>query len=120
MIIDLEVPEDLHPETRRLVQGFAAALAAKLHAAEKKYGYSDGWLATNWKQECQFNLLKHVAKGDPRDVAAYCAFMWKHGWPTISKPFAPQFPPDLWENLEKLKMAGHGSDDAGNIRSSFG
>ncbi|HEH6364040.1 TPA: hypothetical protein SHS77_005889, partial [Raoultella planticola] len=21
-------------------------------------------------------------KGDPRDVAAYCAFMWWHGWST--------------------------------------
>lgn len=25
---------------------------------------------------------QHIAKGDPRDVAAYCAFMWWHGWST--------------------------------------
>ena len=53
-------------------------------------------------------------------VVAYCAFMWKHGWPTISKPFRPDLPPDFFDNLEKLMRAGCGSDDAGNIRSSFG
>lgn len=121
MLIDLEVPEGLHPATRDLVVDFAKALANKLARAEKKYGYSDGWADLNWKKECQLHLLQHVAKGDPLDVAAYCAFMWKHGWPTISKPFAPHLSPDLWVNLEKLKRdRGHGSDDVGNIRSSFG
>lgn len=119
MIIYVDVSKDLHPETRRLVADFAAALADKLHAAEKRYGYSDGWMATDWKAECQADLLKHVAKGDPRDVAAYCAFMWKHGWPTISKPFRPDLPPDVYDSIEKLKNADR-TDDAGNIRSSFG
>jgi hypothetical protein len=120
MIIDLELPEGLHLATRNLVAGFAKALADKLHRAEQKYGYSDGWADPNWKADCQCNLLAHVAKGDPLDVAAYCAFMWKHGWPTISKPFRPELPPDFFDNLEKLMHAGHGSDDGGNIRSSFG
>lgn len=113
-------PADLHPATARLVRDFSQALAAKLHRAEKKYGYSNGWADPNWKAECQLHLLQHVAKGDPLDVAAYCAFMWKHGWPTISKPFRPDLPPDFFDNLEKLMRAGCGSDDAGNIRSSFG
>jgi hypothetical protein len=120
MVVGLEMPDGLHHTTRDLVVGFARALAVKLHRAEQKYGYSDEWAAPNWKAECQLHLLRHVAKGDPLDVAAYCAFMWRHGWPTISEPFAPHLPPDLWCNLEKLKNAGRGSDDAGNIRSSFG
>lgn len=119
MIIDLEVPEGLHPATRDLIAGFAKALAEKLHAAEKKYGYSDGWLSQDWEEECRAHFLAHIGKGDPRDVAAYCAFMWKRGWQTISRPFEPHLPHDLRENVRKLRNAG-GSDDAGNIRSSFG
>jgi hypothetical protein len=53
MLIDLEVPDGLHPETRNLVAGFAKALAEKLYAAEKKYGYSDGWRFPDWEQECR-------------------------------------------------------------------
>lgn len=25
-----------------------------------------------------------MTKGDPLDVAAYCAFAWHHGWPTAT------------------------------------
>ena len=32
--------------------------------------------------ECLAEFHRHIAKGDPRDVAAYCAFMWYHGWKT--------------------------------------
>ena len=69
---------DLHPKTADLVQRFAAALADKLAAAEKKYGYSDGWMAADWMGECRLKLREHLLKGDPRDVAAYCAFLWHH------------------------------------------
>ncbi|MGL4650428.1 MAG: hypothetical protein ACRC1H_13555, partial [Caldilineaceae bacterium] len=62
-----------------LVQRFAVALAEKLAAAEKKYGYSDKWAESDWMDECRAKLVEHVAKGDPRDVAAYCAFLWHHG-----------------------------------------
>ena len=72
----------LHPETARLVRRFAAALADKLRRAEQKYGYSDGWKRRDWEAECQRHLAEHLAKGDPRDVAAYAAFCWHHGWPT--------------------------------------
>lgn len=76
----------LHPKTADLVQRFSAALAEKLAAAEKKYGYSDGWASPDWMDECRRQLLQHVAKGDPRDVAAYCAFLWHHGARTESAP----------------------------------
>lgn len=69
----------LHPATADLVARFAAALAEKLVAAERKYGYSDGWASPDWMDECRAKLMEHIAKGDPRDVAAYCAFLWHHG-----------------------------------------
>ncbi|GAB2959162.1 hypothetical protein GCM10027048_28070 [Hymenobacter coalescens] len=66
-----------------LVSCFGAALQTKLLAAREKYGYhADDWLQTDWEDECRQGLLNHIAKGDPRDVAAYCAFMWHHGWST--------------------------------------
>lgn len=72
----------LHPATAELVSGFAKALAEKLRRAEQKYGYSDGWLTDDWQIECGRELMRHITKGDPLDVAAYCAFMWKRGWST--------------------------------------
>lgn len=74
----------LHPLTVNLVVRFARALAAKLAAAEVKYGYSDGWRDPSWMDECREKLAEHIAKGDPRDVAAYCAFLWHHGASTAS------------------------------------
>jgi len=72
-----------------LVTRFSEALLAKLRAAEKKYGYDNGWLKGDWQAHCQKALIDHLAKGDPRDVAAYCAFLWHHGWPTIG-PITPR------------------------------
>ena len=80
----IEIPEALHPSTKRLVLEFAAALAVKLRAAEEKYGHRDGWLVGDWEAECRQHLREHLEKGDPLDVAAYVAFMWKRGWPTGS------------------------------------
>ena len=73
------VTPELHQSTRNLVARFAMALAEKLLVAQKKYGYSDGWADNGWMDECREDLMKHIAKGDPRDVAAYCAFLWHHG-----------------------------------------
>ena len=75
---------DLDPATADLVRDFANALAAKLARAQKKYGYTDGWATQDWKDECRQHLREHLAKGDPLDVAAYCAFMWRRGWSTVS------------------------------------
>lgn len=75
----LTLGKDMHPLTVNLVVRFARALAGKLADAEKKYGYSDGWRQSDWMDECRAKLADHVRKGDPRDVAAYCAFLWHHG-----------------------------------------
>jgi len=90
----------LHPATADLVRRFSEALAAKLAAAEKKYGYSDGWRSPDWMDECRAKLLEHVAKGDPRDVAAYCAFLWHRG----EKTFVPT-KADPYEDLMIEVMA---------------
>ena len=95
-------PAQLHPKTLDLVTRFAGSLAAKLSAAEQKYGYSDGWAESDWLDECRAKLLEHVAKGDPRDVAAYCAFLWHHGARTAAAPAALEVKRDpLIEGLER-------------------
>lgn len=78
----LGVPE-LQPDTADLVIRFAKALAAKLREAEIKYQRSNSWMSPDWMDECRAELVEHVRKGDPRDVAAYCAFAWHHGWSTV-------------------------------------
>lgn len=75
---------ELHAETKKLVDGFAKAMSDKLYAAQEKYGYSDRWANKDWMDECRAHLVEHLAKGDPRDVANYCAFLWWHGEKTVS------------------------------------
>lgn len=82
MKIEIEIPDDLHPDTADLVGRFASALAAKLRKAEEKHGYSNKWLDDDWMEDCRNRLVEHLQKGDPRDVAAYCAFLWHHKEPT--------------------------------------
>lgn len=72
----------ISPEMEKMIDGFATALKQKLALADQKYGYRDDWSYDDWEQECRAELLRHIQKGDPRDVAAYCAFMWHHGWST--------------------------------------
>ena len=78
----IHLPAQLHSDTAGLVVKFAEALAEKLTKAQKEYGYTNGWKRDDWREACSEELLKHVQKGDPRDVAAYCAFMWHHNWRT--------------------------------------
>lgn len=75
-------PQNLHPRTLDMVQRFAVALAKKLRLAEEKYGFGDGWADDHWEKECLAHFHSHIEKGDPLDVAAYCAFMWHHRWIT--------------------------------------
>lgn len=77
-------PAGLHPDTADLVRRFSIALAEKLKAAQDKYGRTNIWMNDAWLDECRKQLLEHVAKGDPRDVAAYCAFLWHHSSHTSS------------------------------------
>lgn len=83
------VPGELHPDTQKLVADFCAALAEKLYKAQLKYGYDADWKQDGWPSQCQAHFHQHIAKGDPRDVAAYCAFMWYHGWKTEAAKPAP-------------------------------
>lgn len=76
------MPFGLHPDTQKLVTDFCTALAEKLYKAQLKYGYDTDWKQDGWPSQCQAHFHQHIAKGDPRDVAAYCAFMWYHGWST--------------------------------------
>jgi hypothetical protein len=117
------MPPELHEATKDLVRRFAEAMAEKFHKAEQKYGYSDGWLDPTWMDECRQKLIEHLAKGDPRDVANYCAFLWHHGESTAAsgllsekveqeavEPVATILPSDpyderdgLWLSLEDRK-----------------
>lgn len=72
--------QKLHPDTIKLVQDLSVALYDKLLKAQEKYGYSNGWLTDEWQEDCREQFDEHVSKGDPLDVIAYAAFMWKRGW----------------------------------------
>ncbi|KGX96474.1 hypothetical protein Y023_5062 [Burkholderia pseudomallei A79D] len=82
---------------------FTRALANKLLAAQRKYGYSDNWMRDGWADECRAELMRHIQKGDPRDVAAYCAFLWHHNESTAPSPIDERAPFDLtdmeWLNV---------------------
>lgn len=78
----LLMPDGLHENTKALVIGFANALAAKLYKSEQKYGWSDAWIQDDWQDKCLTDFNHHISKGDPLDVANYCAFMHFHGWGT--------------------------------------
>jgi hypothetical protein len=80
--IPLNVPMDLNVETAKLVRAFSESLALKLYQAQQKYGYTDNWKDPEWMDKCRADLREHLEKGDPRDVAAYCAFLWHHNEPT--------------------------------------
>ena len=72
-------PVALHHDTADLVNRFSQAMREKLAKAERKYGYSNLWANCDWMDECRAKLVEHLHKGDPLDVANYCAFLWHHG-----------------------------------------
>ncbi|EAA8951878.1 DUF550 domain-containing protein [Salmonella enterica] len=98
------MPAELHPDTQNLVADFCTALAEKLYKAQLKYGYDADWKQDGWATQCLSHFHQHIAKGDPRDVAAYCAFMWYHGWKTaVSGSVVPEeCPADI-----SVLMASH-------------
>lgn len=100
VVAEIDLPHDLHQETKWLVIRFAEAMASKLAHAQRKYGYSDGWRSSDWMDECRAKLLEHLAKGDPRDVANYCAFLWhhhEHTTPPLPQREGWQWVPDGWK-----------------------
>lgn len=77
----IKFPDNLSDLTIGLVLRFAQAMADKLSAAQIKHGYGDGWAETTheWPvPECREALMAHLKKGDPVDVANFCAFLWYH------------------------------------------
>ena len=73
--------EPIKPDhLKDLVDRFSAALLEKLRSAETKYGHDDAWMRDDWRDDLKAALNEHIEKGDPRDVAAYAAFAWHHGW----------------------------------------
>lgn len=100
---------DLHPDTMLLVRQFAYAMADKLHRAEQKYGYSDGWKSPDWMDECREKLRAHLAKGDPLDVANYCAFLWYHGEATTDTEYF-----DLIGHLRRQIIFSHNTFGPGD------
>lgn len=82
----VRLPAKLDSATAGLVFNFAEALGEKLFAAQEKHGFRDDWMSPDWIEECRENLRRHVEKGDPRDVAAYCAFLWFHDAKTNIAP----------------------------------
>ena len=71
----------LSPIAEMLINDFSAALKDKLLDAQNKHGWSDDWLNIP-DYQLHLDLKQHVEKGDPRDVAIYCAFAWYHGYRT--------------------------------------
>lgn len=85
-----------------LVHKFRDALLAKLRRAEEKYGYKNAWQKAGWASELREKLLRHVDKGDPLDVAAYCAFAWHHGWSLAAPQVAPG--KDVAEGAQRIAL----------------
>lgn len=78
-LFSIEMPLELHHSTADLVTRFAHVLAEKLLLAQRKHGYQDRWLDASNAGDHRRELMRHIYKGDPLDVAAYCAFLWHHG-----------------------------------------
>lgn len=81
---DRGIDQHAEQEIERLVSAFASVLRDKLLDAERKYGHNSGWKRDDWADKLRADIRAHVEKGDPRDVAAYCAFAWYHGWSLAS------------------------------------
>lgn len=74
-----------HPDDEA-VDRFAQAMKEKLAAVREK-GRS-GWQTCS-QDGLSWMLRDHVAKGDPRDVANFCVFLWELGY-GISAPTAAE------------------------------
>lgn len=95
----------VHPDEIAVDQ-FAAALKEKLAAARAKG--RGGWETAECTQERLSNMLReHVEKGDPRDVANFCMFLWARG-EAIAAAVAPAEDDDeeVWRRLA-LQFDGH-------------
>lgn len=71
-------PQDGQHSDDTAVDRFAVAMKEKLAKAREK-GRS-GWEQCN-PADLSYMLREHVEKGDPRDVANFCMFLWSLGLP---------------------------------------
>jgi len=77
----VQADDPLHVELADLVSRFSAALLEKMISAEHKHGWKGAWKSAE-QEQLALDLCHHVGKGDPLDAAAYCAFLWHHGFST--------------------------------------
>ena len=94
-------PAAQHPDDEA-VDKFAAAMKSKLALAREKG--RGGW-ETCPPEELSRMLREHVEKGDPRDVANFCMFLWSLGYGITAAPAAqPEHKP--MTQGEMLKLLG--------------
>lgn len=95
-------------EVEVLVTRFANALRKKLLKSEEKYGWNNGWMKDGWNEDLNRDLRLHVEKGDPLDVAAYCAFAWHHEWSIAPEGATTQPTPIDWAASDDAHMDAQG------------
>ncbi|MEI9534900.1 MULTISPECIES: hypothetical protein [Morganellaceae] len=78
----INLPTDLHKDSQALVLKTAEVVAEKMRATELKRGLTNEWAKPDWESACINDFLRHVDKGDPRDLAVYANMMIHHGWTT--------------------------------------
>ncbi|UIS65513.1 hypothetical protein [Acidovorax phage AP1] len=87
----LQAVQEAEPATHPddiAVDRFAAAMKDKLAAARAKG--RGGWGTAECTQDRLSHMLReHVEKGDPRDVANFCLFLWARGEVIAAAPHAP-------------------------------
>jgi hypothetical protein len=67
-----------------LLPSFEMVLDRTWEIARLKHGYEGHtWRSPDWEALWRQEVFEHIAKGDPRDVAIYCAFGWYHGWSLV-------------------------------------
>lgn len=69
---EVELPDELAPDTARMVLTMADRMGAKL--AQKQEAKGTSWRTCSWYYLKQ-QLYLHLMKGDPVDVANFCAML---------------------------------------------
>ncbi|EPJ3803339.1 hypothetical protein OND84_002597 [Morganella morganii] len=78
----INLPTGLHKDSQAMVLKTAEVVAEKMRATELKRGMTNEWTKPDWESACINDFLRHVDKGDPRDLAVYAIMMIHHGWTT--------------------------------------
>lgn len=78
----MDYSRDLHPDSERMLNKCFVDLKEKMIQNQIKYGYTNEWMSQDWEEECKEHMMKHIFKGDPKDVAIYAMFMMIRGWST--------------------------------------